>query len=206
MFDHVDVTGTGTASAVPDVVVLDARVNCDAADVASALAKATERVSAAFAAATEAGIAAADRQTTGMGVSSRWDHEGRGVIGYTAHQTMRLLVRDRDRVGDLISALAEAAGDSFGLDGVRLEVAEKAPLLERARAAAYEDAVRTATQYAGLAGRPLGQAVRVIEGGGGSGPAPKMRAMAAMDSGGAMPVEAGESSVTVSVMVRFGLG
>jgi uncharacterized protein YggE len=30
--------------------------------------------------------------------------------------------------------------------------------------------------------------------------------MAAMDSGGAMPVEAGESTVTVTVMVRFGLG
>jgi uncharacterized protein YggE len=206
MFDHVEVTGTGTASTVPDVVVLDARVNCDAADVSSALAKATERVTAALAAATEAGVAAADRQTTGLGVNSRWDREGRGVIGYTAYQTMRLLVRDRDGVGDLISALASAAGDSFGLDGVRLEVADKVPLLERARAAAYEDAVRTATQYAHLAGRPLGQAVRVIEGGGGNGPAPKLRAMAAMDSGGAMPVEAGESSVTVSVTVRFGLG
>lgn len=206
MFDHVEVTGTGTASAVPDVVVLDARVNCDAADVAGALARASDRVTAALAAVAEAGVASADRQTTGMGVSSRWDREGRGVIGYTAHHSVRLIVRDRERVGDLISALAEAAGDSFALDGVRLEVADKVPLLERARAAAYEDAVRTATQYADLAGRPLGQAVRVIEGGGGIGPAPRMRAMAAMDSGGAMPVEAGESSVTVSVMIRFGLG
>jgi len=204
MFDHVEVTGTGSASAVPDVVVLDARVSCDAPDVAGALAKASERVSAALAAASEAGVAAADRQSTGMGVNSRWDHEGRGVIGYSAYQSLRLLVRDG--VGDLISALARAAGDSFGLDGVRLEVAEKAPLVEQARAAAFADAVRTATQYAQLAGRPLGQAVKVIEGGSGPGPAPKMRAMAAMDSVGGMPIEAGENTVTVTVAVRFGLG
>ncbi|HOB80861.1 MAG TPA: SIMPL domain-containing protein [Ornithinibacter sp.] len=204
MFDHVEVTGTGSASAVPDVVVLDARVSCDAPDVAGALAKASERVSAALAAASEAGVAAADRQSTGMGVNSRWDHEGRGVIGYSAYQSLRLLVRDG--VGDLISALARAAGDSFGLDGVRLEVAEKAPLVEQARAAAFADAVRTATQYAQLAGRPLGQAVKVIEAGSGPGPAPKMRAMAAMDSVGGMPIEAGEHTVTVTVAVRFGLG
>lgn len=73
------------------------------------LAKASERVSAALAAASEAGVAAADRQSTGMGVNSRWDHEGRGVIGYSAYQSLRLLVRDRDGVGDLISALARAA-------------------------------------------------------------------------------------------------
>ena len=204
MFDHVEVTGTGSASAVPDVVVLDARVSCDAPDVAGALAKASERVSAALAAASEAGVAAADRQSTGMGVNSRWDHEGRGVIGYSAYQSLRLLVRDG--VGDLISVLARAAGDSFGLDGVRLEVAEKAPLVEQARAAAFADAVRTATQYAQLAGRPLGQAVKVIEAGSGPGPAPKMRAMAAMDSVGGMPIEAGEHTVTVTVAVRFGLG
>ena len=155
MFDHVEVTGTGSASAVPDVVVLDARVSCDAPDVAGALAKASERVSAALAAASEAGVAAADRQSTGMGVNSRWDHEGRGVIGYSAYQSLRLLVRDRDGVGDLISALARAAGDSFGLDGVRLEVAEKAPLVEQARAAAFADAVRTARATALASGRSL---------------------------------------------------
>ena len=159
MFDHVEVTGTGTASAVPDVVVLDARVSCDAPDVAGALAAATERVTAAMAAAAEAGVAPADRQTTGMGVNSRWDREGRGVIGYAAHQTMRLLVRDRDRVGDLISALAEAAGDAFGLDGVRLEVADKAPLMEKARAAAYE------TSRVGPSGRRCGSSRAVAESG-----------------------------------------
>ena len=92
MADHVEVTGTGTAGAVPDVVVLDVRVQCEAPDVAGALAAAADRVTAALQAAADHGVAERDRRTTGMGVSTRWDREGRAVVGYTAHQTVRLLV------------------------------------------------------------------------------------------------------------------
>ena len=205
MADHVEVTGTGTAGAVPDVVVLDVRVQCEAPDVAGALAGAAERVVAALQAAADHGVAERDRRTTGMGVSTRWDREGRAVVGYTAHQTLRLLVRDRERVGDVLSACAGAAGDAFGLDGVTLEVADRAPLLERARTAAFEDARAVAEQYADLAGRALGHALRVTEPADHAAPMPRMRAMAAMETGG-MPVEAGESTVSASVTVRFALG
>ena len=206
MTDHVEVTGSGAASAVPDVVVLDARVQCEAPDVAGALSAATERVVGALQAAGDHGVADPDRRTTGMGVSTRWDREGRGVVGYSAHQSLRLLVRDRDRVGDLIRALAGAAGDAFGLDGVTLEVADPAPLLERARASAFEDARARAEQYAALAGRALGPVLRVTEDHDRAQPLPRFAAKAAMDVGGGMPVEAGESTVTASVTVRFGLG
>ena len=206
MADHVEVTGTGTAGAVPDVVVLDARVQCEAPDVAGALATAAERVTTALQAALDHGVEEQDRRTTGMGVTTRWDREGREVVGYTAHQTLRLVVRDRERVGALISALAGAAGDAFGLDGVTLEVADRGPLLERARSAAFEDARTVAEQYAGLAGRALGPALRVTEPTERLGPAPRVRAMAVTDAGGGMPVEAGESTVTANVTVRFALG
>ena len=206
MTQHVEVTGSGAASAVPDVVVLDARVQCEAPDVAGALSEASDRVLAALQAAADHGVADRDRRTTGMGVATRWDREGRAVVGYTAHQSVRLLVRDRERVGDLIRALAGAAGDAFGLDGVTLDVADPAPLLERARAAAFEDARARAEQFAGLAGRPLGAVLRVTEDHDGALPVPRFAAKAAMDAGGGMPVEAGESTVTASVTVRFGLG
>lgn len=206
MTDHVEVTGSGAASAVPDVVVLDARVQCEAPDVAGALSAASERVVAALQAAADHGVGDRDRRTTGMGVSTRWDHEGRAVVGYTAHESVRLLVRDRERVGDLIRALAGAAGDAFALDGVTLEVADPSPLLERARTAAFEDARARAEQFAALAGRPLGAVLRVTEGLDRGMPSPRFAAKAAMEVGGGMPVEAGESTLTASVTVRFGLG
>jgi len=206
MADHVEVTGIGVAGAVPDVVVLDVRVQCEAADVAGALAEAGERVAAALQAAADHGVGDGDRRTTGLGVSTRWDREGRAVVGYTAHQSLRLLVRDRDRVGDLVRALAGAAGDAFGLDGVSLEVADPGPLLVRARTAAFEDARARAGQLADLAGRPLGPVLRVTEADGHGMPVPRLAAKAAMDAGGGMPVEAGESTVTATVTVRYGWG
>src|SRR6478609_7521834 len=150
------------------------------------------------------GVAAPDRRTTGMGVSTRWDRDGHGVVGYTAFQSLRLLVRDRDRVGELIKALARAAGDAFGLDGVTLEVADPAPLLERARTAAFDDARAKAEQYAALAGRPLGPVLRVTEEPDRGMPVPRFAAKA-VDVAGRMPVEAGESTVSATVTVRFGL-
>lgn len=206
MSDHVEVIGTGTASAVPDVVVLDARVQCEAPDVAGALGAATERVAGALLAAGDHGVDDVDWRTTGIGVSTRWDREGRAVVGYTAHQTLRLVVRDRDRVGALISALAGAAGDAFGLDGVTLEVSDREPLLARARTAAFEDARAKAEQYAALADRPLRAVLRVREDPDPGMPVPRFAARAAMEAGGGMPVAAGESTVTASVTVRFGLG
>ena len=204
MSDHVEVTGSGAATAVPDVVVLDVRVQAEAPDVASALSDAASRVEGALRAAADHGVAERDRRTRGMGVNPRWDHEGRGVVGYTAHHSLRLTVRERDRVGDLVSAMAGSAGDAFGLDAVTLEVADPEPLLVRAREAAFEDARARAEQYASLAGRPLGPVLRVREGGTFEPPVPRF-AKAALDVAGTMPVEAGESTVTASVTVRFGL-
>lgn len=206
MPDHVEVIGTGSVGAVPDVVVLDVRVRAEAADVGAALGRAADGTAAVLAASADRGVAERDRRTTGMGVSTRWDREGTTVVGYTAFQSLRLRVRDRAAVGELLPALAAAAGDAFGLDGVSLEVAEPAPLHERARAAAFADARGRAEQYAALAGRELGPVLRVTEAPGGPAPVPRMRAAVAADAMASMPVEAGEARVSASVSVRFGLG
>lgn len=206
MSDHVEVIGTGTAAAGPDVVVLDVRVQVEARDVASALGSLADRLEGAVAAAADHGVGDHDRRTTGMGVSPRWDREGQSVTGYTAHQALRLRVRDRNRVGDVLTALAGAAGDALAVDNVSLEVADPAPLMVRARAAAFADASTRARQYADLSGRSLGPVLALTEvAPGGGGPSPKMR-FAAMDAGGGVPVEGGESALTATVVVRFALG
>ncbi len=205
MPDHVEVIGTGSASAVPDAVVIAARIQSDEDDVATALSAAATHTGAALRAAAEHGLADADRRTTGLGIGPRWDTTKGAVSGYTAHQSLRLTVRERDRVGALLEALAGAAGDALGVEQVSLEVSDPAPLLERAREGAFADARRKAEQYAGLAGRALGPVLRVRETSSADhpGPAP-LRAMAA-ESRSEMPLEPGESTLTASVVVRFGL-
>ncbi len=206
MAHHVDVVGTGAASATPDVVVLETRFSCDGRDVASALSACTDAVTAAIAAAVEHQVGDQDRASTGIGVNQRWDNTGAKIAGYTAFHTLRFAVRDQSKVGPLIAALAKVTGNAFGLDNVSLRVSDPAPLAKQAREAAMADARAKAGEYAAHAGRALGQVVRVSEEGG-AFPMPKVlggaRAMAMAES--AMPVEAGESTITSSVRVRFAL-
>ncbi len=204
MSDHVVVTGRGSAGAVPDIVVLGVRVQVEEPEVSRALDRAAEAATALLVAARGLGVGERDLRTTDLGLRTHWDTEGRTVAGYVAHQRVRVRVRDTGVVGDLLDALAAAAGDAFGVDDIGFEVEDPEPLRVQARAAAFADARARAQQYAALAGRALGPVLRVVEADEGPAPLPRGRAMAeAMSS---MPVAAGESQVHAAVTVRFVLG
>lgn len=204
MSDHVVVTGRGTASAVPDVVALSVRVQVERAEVSRALTDASSAAADLLAAARGHGLAERDLRTTDLGVHTRTDRDG-AVVGYVAHQRLRLRVRDTAAVGALLDALAGAAGDAFGVDDLGFEVDDPAPLHEQARAAAFADARSRAEQYADLAGRTLGAVLRVTDADGAAVPVARGRALAA-EAMAAMPVAAGESQVHAAVVVRFALG
>ena len=202
---HVDVTGTGTASATPDVVTLDVRVTCEGADVAGTLQMASARMGELQRAAHAHGVARADLQTTGSGVHQRWANDRPEVVGYTAFHTLRVRVRDVDSTGALVSAFSDAAGNALGIDNIALTLSDPEPLAVEARENAFRDARAKALQYAALAGRNLGQVRRVSDLGAGSlgGAAPFGKMLAARELSSGMPVEAGESTVTASVSVRW---
>jgi hypothetical protein len=197
---HVEVTGTGSAAAAPDVVRVDAGVRCEAVDVSTALTDAATRAGALAEAARDHGVAPTDLQTTGSGVHPRHDREGTTVAGYTAYQSLRVTVREPAAVGDLVQAFAGVAGNALTIDRIALDIGDPAPVLARAREAAFEDAKGKAEQYAVLAGRRLGKVVwasDVVH----SGVQPRYDLMAA--KAGGMPVELGENTVTTTVTVRW---
>jgi uncharacterized protein YggE len=200
MTGHLEVTGSGRAAAVPDVVRVRAGVRCDAEDVSTALSDASARASALARAARDHGVDDRDLQTTGTGVHSRYDRDGAAVVGYTAYQTLSVTVRDTGRVGDLVQAFAGAAGNALTIEHIGLELADPSPVLAAARTAAFADARAKAQQYAALAGRGLGKVVGltdVVTG----GVQPRYELMAATQA--AAPVELGETSVAVTVTVRW---
>lgn len=204
MSEHVEVTGQGAHLVVPDLVILRARVQCDARDVATALTESSDRTAGALQAAADHGIEAGDRRTEDVGIHPRHDQDGRAVVGYTAYQAFRLTIRDTARVGDVIQALAGAAGDALAVDGIEMTAEHSTEAVEASREAAFEDARARATQYARLAGLELGEVLRIHEGGLEPGPRPMM-ARAAEAFGGSMPIEAGTRAVTSTVTVRWAL-
>lgn len=201
----VEMTGTGTASAAPDVVALDLGVRCPGDTVATALGEADDKMAAIVAAARDAGVAGRDLQTTGASVYPQYDNQGVKVVGYIAGQSLRLRVRDRDQVGPLITAFSTAAGNSLTIDNIAVQLSEPGTLLSTARDNAFADAKAKAHQYAVLAGRELGKVVFLIDSPSGAPVVPmaSMRMDQAMAVSGGMPVEAGENSVTASVVVRW---
>ena len=205
---RVDVSGTGAATAAPDVVRVAVGVRCEADSVAAALSQAAQRVTDISAAARSHGVADRDLASTSASVQPRWDREGTAIVGYTAYHQLAVTVRTLGDLNPLIDAIAAAAGDSLVIDSIALDVADQAPLAARARELAFADAQDKAAQFARLSGRRLGPVVQVVEGepGFGGGPPSGARYSMAADIGSGMPVQAGEHTVTATLRVTWALG
>ena len=201
----VQVTGSGKATATPDVVRLALGVTCDGDDVSSALRLVGERVQAIGAAARSQDVRAGDISSTGAGVHPRYDRDGQRVVGYQAFHRLGVMVRDVDRVGAVVDAVAGVAGNSLSVDSIQLDLSDVSALQDEARSAAFLDARAKAAQYAALSDAVLGEVLSVVEGAVGGGPARPMMRMAMASADSAMPVEAGEQTVTAAVTVTWAL-
>ena len=176
----VQVTGSGKATATPDVVRLGA-------------------------AARSQDVRAGDISSTGAGVHPRYDRDGQRVVGYQAFHRLGVMVRDVDRVGAVVDAVAGVAGNSLSVDSIQLDLSDVSALQDEARSAAFLDARAKAGQYAALSDAVLGEVLSVVEGAVGGGPARPMMRMAMASADSAMPVEAGEQTVTAAVTVTWAL-
>lgn len=203
MSDRIDVSGTGTAQARPDRLVARLGAEGVGPDVAAALAAGEAAARAMTAAARSAGVGDGDLRTEDMSVGQHHDQQGQ-PSGYRAWLGLTVALRDVDGSGAVLGDVLAAGGDAARLLGVSLAVSDPSTALAEARAGAVADAQAQAEHLAGLAGRSLG-AVRRISTVAEPG-MPRPIAMAATGArAAAMPVEAGEASVTVSLQVRFDL-
>ena len=202
--EYVEMTGTASVSGVPDVVRLTLGVQHAAATVAGALDGCAGAAAAVIAALDRTGVEPADRQTASLGIETGWDQRGQRPQGYHASQGLDVQLRETARLGEVIGAAAEAAGDAFRLHGLAWQVHDPASLEEQARDAAWHDALSRATQVARLSGRTLGRVLQIDEGAAPSPfPRPTVRAYAMAASAKEMPTEAGTQQLEVSLRVRW---
>lgn len=218
------VAGQGEARGQPDV----ARATLGVEARAASASEATESVSRSMRQVIDAlkaqGVADRDVQTEqvsvyfeqhrplppGHGVEpSRGDQEPPSPPGlqrglYRASNTVRVTIRDLDKVSDLLGA-ATAAGANVQ-HGLVFELDDPTPLLEQAREKAVGDARRQAEQLAALTGMQLGPVVSISTEPHHGFPRP-MRTGLAMDVAerAAVPVERGELVVQQQVEMVFAL-
>lgn len=202
----VIVSGLGKVSGTPDVLRLQVGVQVHRTDVSSALRDANTLQGRVRNALRHDGVDTKDLQTSEVSLSPSYDGKGH-ANGYDVSEQVTAKLRDLAKAGQTISDAVQAGGDAARLQGVSFALEDNAALLQQARDAAYGDAKAKAQRYADLSGRELGQ-VQLVSEQAPTGDQPVPRAMA-LDSlgtaGSAVPIDAGQSQVSVSVTVRWSL-
>jgi hypothetical protein len=177
-----------------------------APSVAAAVQENNARASAIIAALKRQG--AADRQIRTSQVSiypQQEQQDGRApkIVGYQVSNSITVIHEDPAAVGKLLQAAVDAGANS--VSGVGFTVSDPARGRDGALQAAFADARAKADVLARAAGRTLGRALSIVEGGAVRPPVPMQYEMKAMSRSSEIPVEPGTEEISFSVSVVFEL-
>lgn len=201
----LSVTGHGIVSAPPDIATVLTGVESFADTAAQALAANSDQMRRVFEALDAAGIELRDIQTSNLSVSPRYnDRKMRTeyqVAGYQVRNTLTVRVRDVAELGEILDTIVSTGANR--IDAVSFGFSDPKTLRDQARKAAVEDARNTAELYANAAGVTLGGVLSISDGSVAPRPIQGM-AMAEM-SRSAVPIAAGESSISDSVRIVWEL-
>ena len=203
----ISVSGEGKVSAVPDIASLSFGVQTGRQKTAqAAMEKLSEDMNAVMEAVKETGVEEKDIRTESLRLFPAYDwNEGMQIPrGFEANQSLRVKVRDLDKVGEVLSAATNAGVNQAG--GVSFTIDEPEELQREAREKAIDDAKKKAKELARDLGVTLGDLKGFNEGG---SPMPMYRGDYAMmeggigGGGGAPPMPAGEQEVQVNVNLTY---
>lgn len=159
----VTVTGTGLVAGAPDVLRVSLAVQKRAPDVSTAIEAVNAGAKRIRAALAKRGVAASDVTTSDFSVSTPYQ-QGNADPGFEAVHALSVTLRDLATAGQTIADAARAGGNATRIWSTTYDIADRAALLEKARAAAFADAKAKAEAYATLSGRTLGTVRSVHEG------------------------------------------
>jgi len=155
------------------------------------------------------GVAEKDIQTQRFSIYpvTRWisEKDEEEIIGYQVTNIVVAKLREMDKVGDIIDAVAEAGGDLTRIQGISFSVDDPTPYYEEARAKAVKDAKDKALQLADLADVKLGKPTYISEG---TAYLPSTRGL--YEAGAPVPapetpIIPGELKITLTIQVAYAI-
>jgi uncharacterized protein YggE len=202
-------SGEGTASATPDLAIINSGVVSEGKTAREALDANTAAMAKLIAAIKAAGVEDKDVATSGFSVAPRYVYSQRNdgtqepprITGYEVRNTVTVKVRDLTKLGGILDkAVTEGSNQ---IDSLSFDIADKKKLYEEARKGALADARAKAELYAGAAGVKLGRLRELSEqtSGGFPPPRPMMRMEAAAKAD--VPIERGEQEISVNVTATW---
>jgi uncharacterized protein YggE len=203
-------SGHGTASAKPDLAILNTGVVTQAKMAREALDANTAAMEKLMASLRAAAIEDKDIATSGFTVQPQFFYaqkpdgtqEAPRITGYEVRNGVTVKVRDLTKLGGVLDKVVTEGANQ--IDSLVFDIDDKKTVLDEARRKAFEDAREKAQLYARAAGVTLGRVRQVSEREAGAfpppPPAPMMRAM---EKSADVPVAPGEQEVDASVTASW---
>jgi uncharacterized protein YggE len=201
------VNGEGKSTAAPDLVILSLGVEAESKTVARAQQDASQAMDAVMQALKSNGVADKDIQTQRFSIYpvTQWieDQQRQIITGYRVTNIVIAKIRQLDKAGPIIDAVAAAGGNLTRIDNIGFSIEDPSPQYNDARAKAIDDAMAKAKQMAGAADVKLGRLIYMSE----STPyvpniAVKDYAMRA-EAAGPTPISPGELEIQVNVQMVY---
>ena len=206
------ITGEGKVTAVPDVAIITLGIDAQAKTVADANSQANDAMNRVMKALTGNCVADKDIQTQRFSITqvTRWnkDLNRDEVIGYRVANMVTAKLRNLDKAGATIDAVATAGGDLARVQGIGFTIDDPTKFYKEARDKAMADAVAKAKQIATAGDFKLGKPTYVSEGQL-YVPQPRMvnyeriGAAAAPAPVAPTPISAGETEIRLSIQVVY---
>ena len=205
------VSGQGKVSGVPDIANLQLGIEAQEASVAEAQSQAAEAMDKVMTALADNDVAKKDIQTRYFNISrvTRWDDNNQRevVIGYRVSNTVTARIRDIEKAGTIIDAVALAGGDLTRIDSIHFSIDDPTPYRKEARDEAMADAKAKAEQLASHAGVKLGKPTYISESF--YFPSDYRYDALTMEAGKAMApstiISPGEMDITLNVQVTYAI-
>lgn len=121
---------------------------------------------------------------------------------YLVNNQLEVTIRDVGKLGSVLSAATASGANNIW--GIGFDIEDKRPLTEKARELAFQNAKADAERIAALSGAKLGRLLRVNDGGE-SGNIPYHESKRVMAADSAVPVQAGQLTVTHQVELEYAL-
>jgi uncharacterized protein YggE len=161
------VNGDGKAQATPDIVLLSLGIEAEARTVAGAQQDAAKAMDSVLKAIKANGVADKDIQTQRFSITPvrtyNEDQQRSIITGYQVTNVVIAKIRQIDKAGTVIDAVAAAGGNLTRIDNIAFSIDDPTPYYKEARANAIEDAMATAKQMASAAGVKLGKLIYMSE-------------------------------------------
>ena len=205
------VSGNGTVSLTPDIAYIYIGVHTDDPDLSSGVSRNNTQAQTLVDALKKAGIDGKDIQTSNFSVYTNGNQNYDKATGqptnagvyYSVDNTVYVTMRDLSKLGKILDTAVSSGANS--INSISFDVADKTAAMVDARQKAMTNASSLAAELAKTAGVKLGEIQNVSYSDTSPSPYYGMGGGGAAEPNASVPIQAGQTQISVTVSVTYAI-